>query len=66
MKMYVYLDADGQWRWTLIARNNRKIASSGESFDSKSNALRAANRLRRMFHYHLTPGLKIYKTIDSL
>ncbi len=29
------------WRWRIRAANNRVIATSGESFASKSNAMRA-------------------------
>lgn len=35
----------GAWRWRLISPSNSKItSSSGESFDSYRNALRAAKR----------------------
>ena len=42
MKLQVYPDSGGNYRWRLVAGNGRTIASSGESFDSKSNAKRAA------------------------
>jgi hypothetical protein len=32
MHYYVYLDANRQWRWTLYAANNRKIANAGEGY----------------------------------
>jgi len=32
---YLYKDAAGQWRWTLYAGNNRKIANSGEGYFNK-------------------------------
>jgi uncharacterized protein YegP (UPF0339 family) len=38
----LYLDTGGNWRWRLLDGNSQKVASSGESFDSKSNAKRAA------------------------
>lgn len=42
--MQVYRAEDG-WRWRLKARNGRIVASSGERFDSKSNAVRAAESI---------------------
>lgn len=41
-----YEDLDGRWRWRMIAANQRIIASSGESFDSHANAVRAARTVR--------------------
>jgi uncharacterized protein YegP (UPF0339 family) len=46
MKFEIYPDAGGKYRWRLIASNGQNIASSGESFDSKSNARRAAENVR--------------------
>jgi uncharacterized protein YegP (UPF0339 family) len=43
--MHVFEDVGSGWRWHLVAGNGRKIASSGESFDSRSNALRAARAI---------------------
>lgn len=40
----LYQDEGGQWRWRRVAPNGATIASSGESFDSKSNAARALYR----------------------
>jgi len=37
----LFLDDAGKWRWRIIANNGRKVASSGESFASRRNALRA-------------------------
>ena len=39
-------DTAGKWRWRLIDGNNRKVATSGESFASRSNALRAARNVK--------------------
>ena len=46
MKFEIYADAGGNYRWRLVASNGQNIASSGESFDSKSNARRAAENVR--------------------
>lgn len=44
-KVVIFKGMDAKWRWHLKARNQRIIATSGESFDSKSNAKRAALRV---------------------
>jgi uncharacterized protein YegP (UPF0339 family) len=46
MKFEIYADASGQYRWRLVAANGQNIASSGESFASKANAVRAAENVR--------------------
>lgn len=38
MRFEVYKDEGGYYRWRLIGGNNRKVAASGESFASHSNA----------------------------
>jgi uncharacterized protein YegP (UPF0339 family) len=38
---YVYKDRAGQWRWFLMAANNRKLADSGEGYHNKSDCLSA-------------------------
>lgn len=42
----LYKDAGGKYRWRLRDANGVEIAASGESFDSKSNAKRAAENVR--------------------
>ena len=46
MKIEVYRDAGGQYRWRLVSDNGQTVASSGESFASKANAIRAAENVR--------------------
>lgn len=43
MHFYVYLDTNRQWRWTLFAANNRKIANSGEGYINKQDCLAGIN-----------------------
>ncbi|MFI4934198.1 MAG: YegP family protein [Caulobacterales bacterium] len=43
MYYYVYLDVQGQWRWTLYAANNRKIANSGEGYFNKADCIHGLN-----------------------
>jgi uncharacterized protein YegP (UPF0339 family) len=42
----VYADSGGNYRWRAKAANGAIVASSGESFDSKSNAQRAADNVK--------------------
>jgi len=41
MAYYVYKDQRGEWRWYLMAANNRKLADSGEGYQQKQNCLDA-------------------------
>ena len=41
MYYYVYLDVQRQWRWTLYAANNRKIANSGEGYHNQQDCISA-------------------------
>lgn len=43
---YLYKDAAGQWRWTLYAGNNRKIANSGEGYFNKVDCIAAINLVK--------------------
>jgi uncharacterized protein YegP (UPF0339 family) len=45
-KFEIYPDAGGKYRWRLVASNGQTVASSGESFDSKHNARRAAENVK--------------------
>jgi len=41
----VYKDSARAWRWRRVSPNGRVIASSGEAFASRRNAIRAARKL---------------------
>jgi uncharacterized protein YegP (UPF0339 family) len=41
-RFHLFQDRARRWRWTLVSRNRKKVASSGESFASPYNAWRAA------------------------
>jgi uncharacterized protein len=43
-----FQDVSGKWRWRLIGANGKKVASSGESFDSRRNAVLAMLRVRHI------------------
>jgi uncharacterized protein YegP (UPF0339 family) len=40
MKFQIY-SSDGQYRWRLLAANNRNIANSGEAYHNKADCLAA-------------------------
>jgi uncharacterized protein YegP (UPF0339 family) len=42
----VYADTSGNYRWRAKAANGAKIASSGEAFASKQNAVDAAQNVK--------------------
>jgi uncharacterized protein YegP (UPF0339 family) len=47
MFYWLYKDAQGFWRWTLFAANNRKIANSGEGYHNRSDALSAISLVKQ-------------------
>jgi len=49
MKMYVYKDIAGEWRWRIVHKNGEIVCVSGEAFASKSNATKAAKSLASKF-----------------
>jgi uncharacterized protein YegP (UPF0339 family) len=50
MQVIVFKGKNKEWRWHLRAGNGKLVATSGESFHSKGNALRAAKAfLRNLF-----------------
>ncbi|MDQ3093016.1 MAG: DUF1508 domain-containing protein [Actinomycetota bacterium] len=46
MKFVIYKDSRGKYRWRLVAGNGQTVASSGEAFESQSNARRAAENVK--------------------
>jgi uncharacterized protein len=45
-KFEIFMDVGGKYRWRLRDGNNRKVATSGESFESRANAKRAAENVK--------------------
>lgn len=45
-KFEIYADSGSKYRWRLKSSNGQTVASSGESFDSRSNAKRAAENVK--------------------
>jgi uncharacterized protein YegP (UPF0339 family) len=46
MEYQVYKDTAGQYRWRLVAANNRRIADSGEGYNNKADCLAAINLVK--------------------
>ncbi|MDT7542787.1 MAG: hypothetical protein QOE33_2691 [Acidobacteriota bacterium] len=46
MTYFYWQDANKQWRWHLVAANNRIIANSGESYHNKQDCLDAINLVK--------------------
>jgi uncharacterized protein YegP (UPF0339 family) len=46
MKFVIYADNSGKYRWRLVSGNGQTVASSGEAFESKASARRAAENVR--------------------
>ncbi len=44
----IYEDADGRYRWRLVAANSEIVADSGEGYATRSNAVRAIDRVTRV------------------
>lgn len=46
MKLIIYSDKAGEFRWKLVASNGKTVADSGEGYSSLSNAKRAAKSFK--------------------
>lgn len=42
----VYEDAARQWRWKLVAPNNKVVCDSGESYQRRYDCKKAAQRVQ--------------------
>ena len=49
VRIEVYVDGKGEWRWRAVARNNRVVADSGEGYASRGNVLRAIRAFKAGF-----------------
>ena len=50
MKFEIYKDKNGEWRWHLKAANHEKIATSGEGYKNKADALHAIELVKSSSH----------------
>ena len=46
MSFHLYVDINGQYRWTLYAANNRKIANAGEGYHNRADCIAAINLVK--------------------
>ena len=45
MKFVIWKDSKGEWRWTLWARNGKKIGACGEGYKRRYQVLRMCARI---------------------
>ena len=50
MKFEIFKDKNGEWRWHLKAANHEKIATSGEGYKNKADALHAIDLVKSSSH----------------
>lgn len=46
MEYHMYIDARREYRWKLLAGNNRTIADSGEGYKNEADCLAAINLVK--------------------
>jgi uncharacterized protein YegP (UPF0339 family) len=49
MKFVLYKDRDGEWRWSLRAKNGRIVAASAEGYNSKRHAINMCRKINSDF-----------------
>jgi uncharacterized protein YegP (UPF0339 family) len=55
MQYHMYRDANNQWRWRLVAGNNRIIANSGEGYFNEADCRHAIDLVAS------SSGVPVYK-----
>lgn len=48
MKFIIYKDRKGEYRWTLEARNGKKIADSAEGYKRKAQVVKMVSKITVM------------------
>lgn len=61
-KLFFYLDAAQEYRWTLVSRNGKIIGASSESFTTLGNAKKNA---RLTVGYRWRPDISVDYSLDS-
>jgi uncharacterized protein YegP (UPF0339 family) len=44
-RLRIYKDRHGEWRWTLVSANGKKLANSGEGYRRRAYCQKIARRL---------------------
>lgn len=44
MRVKIYADVAGEWRWSLVAKNGKIVADSSEGYKTKWGCKRAARK----------------------
>jgi len=47
LRFEIYKDKRNEWRWVLISKNNKKVATSGEGFKTKQMCKKSISLLKR-------------------
>ena len=56
MAFHYYKDSLGEWRWRLLAANNKSIAVSGEGYKNKQDCLDAIELVRKSYTATVSEG----------
>lgn len=56
----IYKDVSGEWRWTLYARNSKKIADGAESYRNKADCIHGARLVAA-----IAAGTNIWNSTDN-
>lgn len=62
MKFKIYKDKKGEFRWSLIASNGKKIADSAESYKRKRGCLRTYESLLNLVCDGRKDAIKLIET----
>ena len=49
MRFVIWKDTSRQWRWTLWAKNGRKVAACGEGYTRRAHAIAMCKRINPEF-----------------
>jgi len=49
MRFIVYKDRSSEWRWRLLAANNKTIADSAEAYQNKQDCLNAIGLVKQSY-----------------
>lgn len=59
-RVFIYKDKSDQWRWRIVARNNRKIAISSEGYHNYDDCLHSIKLVLDM-KYSENPIVNLFR-----